>query len=67
MVFLLRHCRAVDMTAEQLGKMQDSFVYKALYPRLLSYADPALDALASTETYTALKDHLRPVHLVNSA
>ena len=64
---LLRRCRAVDMTAEQLGKMQDSFVYKALFPRLLSYADPALDALASTETYNALKDHLRPVHLVKSA
>lgn len=53
--------KAVDLTAESLGKVQGSYMYKALYPRISPYADPALGALASTQTYAAIVDHLRPV------
>ena len=49
------------MGAEQLGRVQESYVYRALYPRVAAYADPALDAVTSTDTYHALVDHLRPV------
>lgn len=59
--------KAVGLTAEQLGRVQGSYMYKALYPRISPYADPALDALASTQTYSALVDHLRPMHIVQSS
>ena len=49
------------MGAEQLERVQGSYVYRALYPRISPYADPALDAVAATGTFTALVDHLRPV------
>ena len=31
------------MGAEQLERVQGSYVYRALYPRISPYADPALD------------------------
>ncbi len=49
------------MGAEQLERVQGSYVYRALYPRISPFADPALDAVAATGTFTALVDHLRPV------
>lgn len=46
------------MTTEQVLKMQDLHVYKAIAP----YAPmSALGAIASTQTYTAIVDHLRPM------
>lgn len=50
-------CRAVDMGAEQLSRVQDSAVYKTY---LKAVADPALDAIAHSGPYTALVGHLRP-------
>lgn len=52
--------KAVDMGAEQLSKVADSAVVKTLYPAISPYADPALDAITQSDTYTALVDHLRP-------
>ena len=53
--------RAVGLGAEQVERFQGSYVYRALYPRISPYAHPALDAVASTGTFNALVDHLRPV------
>lgn len=50
------NCRAVDMGAEQLSKVQETVVYRTLQPAL----DPALDAISHSAPYTALVDHLRP-------
>ena len=55
--------RAVDMTTDQLSRVQGTFMYKAVS----FYADPCLEAVASTETYSALVDHLRPVNVVQTA
>lgn len=48
--------RAVDIGAEQLSKVQEMGVYKAVQPAL----DPALDAILHSAPYAALVDHLRP-------
>ena len=51
----------MGLGAEQLERVQGSYVYRALYPHISPYADPALDAVTSTGTFNALVDHLRPV------
>ncbi len=51
----------MGLGAEQLERVQGSYVYRALYPHISPYADPALDAVAATGTFNALVDHLRPV------
>lgn len=53
---LLHACRAVDMGAEQLSKVQETSVWKTVQPAL----DPALGAISHSAPYAALVDHLRP-------
>jgi hypothetical protein len=52
--------RAVEAGAEGLSKVQDSYMYKKLYPVVAPYTDPAVDRITHSAALTAVVDHLRP-------